>query len=177
LVLGLLGACAAPAAPPPRVVDVMAPAPPPAKADDAPPELPPEPAPELPRVAAPVFEPPDLAEEPKPGEMIVTSVRATPVGAPPPSGSVSREELPRLAGPLACAFPLAAQGDDANVPLEVFVSASGAVTRVGVLRQPGEQLFATTALECVTRTRFVPGRGPDGSPKDSRVVVHVRFSR
>jgi TonB family protein len=179
LALGLLGACGSTAPPPPLVVDVAAAAPPPSpKTDAAQPELPPapEPPPEPPPVAPHTFEASEVVER-VPEEEFVAGVGAPAARRLPPPGSVSREAQPRLAGPLSCAFPPSAKEEEARVPLEVFVDAFGAVTRVGVLKHSEANIFAATAIDCMTRSRFIPGRGPDGSPIASHVVVVVRFAR
>lgn len=97
----------------------------------------------------------------------------------PPSPSLPPPPKPTLVqSSLRCTFPkdVDPDVDSGRVVLRVQVDASGAVTKVLVLADPGHG-FGRAARDCVANARFVAARDEQAQPVASETTLTVRFQR
>ncbi|MBM4292442.1 MAG: hypothetical protein FJ138_14240 [Deltaproteobacteria bacterium] len=98
---------------------------------------------------------------------------------PPPPPPPPKPTTPaRLAG-WSCEWPESAEEADifeARVTLSAAVEASGEVSAVEVLDDPGHGL-GPAAARCARAARFTPARDAGGAPVGARLRFRVRFTR
>jgi protein TonB len=102
-------------------------------------------------------------------------------GNPGPASGPDQSHPPRVLGAMAwdCPFPSAADVDGINnalATIRVEVDASGKVSRVHVLRDPGHG-FGDAARHCAALKRWEPAAGRDGRAVAGGINVSVRFTR
>ena len=120
-----------------------------------------------------------LAAAPNSRAVLPSTGPAATAGLRASAASAQIKTRAKLRRPFSCLFPAAADVakiDAATVPLLIEVDATGRVSSVRALRDPGAG-FAQAALSCAKRLSFVPASGLDGSRVADRVRLHVRFQR
>lgn len=109
------------------------------------------------------------------------SESASPPGKAASDGNGGEAEFGSASGPsflqrVLPSYPVVARrfNKEGRVVLRLTIDASGSLTAVEVLEDPGHG-FAAAAVEAVRKSRFLPARH-DGRPVTARAILPVRFS-